>query len=367
MKKQELYLLEKHAQLKQIITNGMEKTFPAYFFNAIGCGLVKVFRLKNQPPWPVNACVLGVLLFLPGLGVAIATKEIFQWKETGLFILTLGVIAYLAPIVSHINLVYNVLPGIRDDLVDSIISVEDLHKLHSWLNALWSFRKWMVFIVSAGLFWTILIMGGLSGASGGLTGLGILTLNLAIDPFFVIPFYFIFHMLTLPFQLAGYRLNLYESDPANSEVIQRLISMLNVYIYILAGYIALLTAFVSLSSAISWIVYVTVLFGWIPTTLQFLINQYAIRKIIIRAKWQNLNHLQIQIREIQNTDLRKTSEETIIRLNQLMDLHDRISAKPNSILNLGTGLSFMNQLLLPVLGWFLGNLDKLLKLLTRTP
>ena len=367
MNNQETDLLEKRAELKQIITEGMEKTFPAYFFNAIGRGLVKVFRLKNQPHWSINALILGVLLFLPGIAVAIATKEIFQWREAHLFLLVLGVFAYLAPIVSHINLVYNVLPGIRDDLVDSIMTVEDLRKLHSWLEVLWSFRKWIAFIISAGLLWMVMAIVGYGRVLGSFVGFGILTLNFLIDPFFLIPFYVIFHMLTLPFELAGYRLNLYESDPVNSEVIQRLIYILNVYIYLVAGYTAVVTVFVSLNLITSWFVFVSVLIGWVPTILQFLVNQYAIRKIIIRAKWQNLNRLQAQIRELQNTNLTNTSEDKITRLNQLMDLHDRISAKPNSPLNWSTGISFLNQLMLPLLGLFLGNIDKLLKLLARTP
>ncbi len=367
MNNQEADLLEKRAELKQIITEGMEKTFPAHIFNAIGRGLVKALRLKNQPHWSVDALILGVLLFLPSIAVAIATRELFQWKEIHLFLIALGALAYLAPIVSHINVVYNVLPGIRDELVDSITSVADLRKLHSWLNIMWSFHNWIEFMISAGLLWTIITTVAFNRAMGGFMGFSILTLNWLIGPFFVIPLYVIFRMLTFPFELASYRLNLYESDPANSEVIQRLVYILNVYVYILAGYIAVNTAIVSLNPITFWLVYPNILLGWVPTILQFLVNQYAIRKIIIRAKWQNLNRIQAQIRELQNNNLAEVPEDTITRLNRLMDLHDRISAKPNSTLNWSTGLSFLNQLMLPLLGLFLGNIDKLLKLLARTP
>ena len=112
-----------------------------------------------------------------------------------------------------------------------------------------------------------------------------------------------------------------------------------------------------------WIIWVNILLGWLPTITQFLVNQYAIRKIIISAKWRNLNRIQEQIKDLQNVNLKEAPEATIARINQLMDLHDRIGAKPNSILSWSTGLSFLNQLMLPVLGSLLGNIDKLLKLI----
>jgi len=179
--------------------------------------------------------------------------------------------------------------------------------------------------------------------------------------------YIILRTLTLPIKLADCQLNIYESDPANSEVVQRLIYVLNVYIYLVAGYCAIGTMLGALISELSWSVWGFIFLGWTPTIIQFLVNQYAIRKIIIDAKWRNLSRLQTRIQELQNDALTDAPDKAIIQLNQLMDLHDRISAKPNSALNWGTGLSFLNQLLLPLLGLLLGNMDKLLKLLARTP
>jgi len=367
MMEDEAALQEKRAELKRVINEGMEKTFPAYFFNAVGRGLRKVFRLKKQPHWSVSAFVLGVLMYLPGIMVAVATREIFQWKEVRVLYVALIALAYLAPIVSHINVVYNVLPGIRDELVDSIQSIEDLDKLQSWMNAFWSLRKWLAFVVWCGLLYGIVSTIGFSLSLGSFLGFGLTTLTFSVGPFFVIPLLVIFYMLTLPSQLADYHLNLYESDPANSEIILRLNNTLNVYLYILAGYVAISTALISLNPATTWFVFVIILIGWIPTILQFLINQYAMRKIIITAKWGILNRLQAQIKEVQKNKLIDVADTTLALLNQLMDLHDRISAKPNSILTWGTGLSFLNQLMLPLLGLLLGNLDKLLKLLARTP
>jgi hypothetical protein len=46
-----------------------------------------------------------------------------------------------------------------------------------------------------------------------------------------------------------------------------------------------------------------------------------------------------------------------------LNYHDRIATTRNSALNLRTGLSFVNSLLLPLLAFVLGNLDKIFALL----
>lgn len=43
-----------------------------------------------------------------------------------------------------------------------------------------------------------------------------------------------------------------------------------------------------------------------------------------------------------------------------MDYHDRIKATRNSALDLRAGLNFLNSLLLPLIAFVLGNLDKIL-------
>ena len=119
----------------------------------------------------------------------------------------------------------------------------------------------------------------------------------------------------------------------------------------------------SLNPITYWWIWGSVIVGWLPTISQFFINQYVIRKIIVNAKWSVLNQLQEQIVDLQTKKIRESPEIAIKQINELMDLHDRIRSKPNSMLNLGTGISFLNQMMLPLLGLLLGNVDKLLNLL----
>jgi len=53
-------------------------------------------------------------------------------------------------------------------------------------------------------------------------------LTFLVAPFYVGPLYVVFHTITLPTTLSRSRLRLYESDPINSEIIQRLMYFLNI-------------------------------------------------------------------------------------------------------------------------------------------
>jgi hypothetical protein len=362
---EEMELLKKRAETKQFITAGIQKTFPAYFFNLIGRGLVKIFRLKKRPHWTVDALILGMLIYLPGILVSVATGEIFHWKDIQIYCIGLGVFAYLSPIVCHVNLGYNFLPGIRDSVVDFIQSAEDLKKLEKWLNSLWSFGRWLAFMLVGGFLIGIFETFGFSYANGRFIGAGLTVLFFSIAPFFILSTYVIFYVLTFPAELAGYHLDLYESNPARSEIIQRVIHILNIYLYMVAGYVAVGTALVTINPSTRWWMYFVICLGWAPTIAQFIANQSAIRKIIVKAKWQNLNRLQKQIRALQNRNLTSVPAAEILRIHHLMDLHDRISGKPNSNLNLSTGFNLLNQLMLPLLGLLLGNMDKLIRMITQ--
>jgi hypothetical protein len=56
-------------------------------------------------------------------------------------------------------------------------------------------------------------------------------------------------------------------------------------------------------------------------------------------------------------------KNNIEAINRLMDYHERVRATPNSTLSLGTGLNFVNQLALPLIGLLVANIDKLRQVL----
>ena len=350
-------LLQKRNELKEEINKRIENTIPAYFYNLVGDALTRSFRLKKRPHWAVDAAVLFVLIYLPASLVSVLTGEVYKWETIHFFYVALAVAIFSAPTVNHINITGNVLSGLRDNVVDSIQDVKSLNAFSEWLSA-FSVQKWLIFNMVFGipyyLIWTI----SESLYMGAFVGFGVAAFNLVIL-YYISVWYTIFKMLTLPSALSELNLNIYEPDPANSKVIKYLIYMLNVYLYYYVSVVALVTAIMSFFPA-SWMLWLILFMGWLPSIAQFIANQYAVRKIIITAKWRKLDELQGQIKELQTVNLKDAPEATIVRINQLMDLHDRISGKPNNMLNWNTGLSLLNQLMLPLLGVLLGNIDKVI-------
>jgi hypothetical protein len=106
------------------------------------------------------------------------------------------------------------------------------------------------------------------------------------------------------------------------------------------------------------------LVGWVTITAWFIVNQYALTQIATRAKRKKLSEIQAKIEKLEaEEDI--ADQKTIEAMNRLMDYHDRIKATRNSMLDLRAVLNFLNSLLLPLIGFLLGNLDKLLELLKR--
>lgn len=132
--------------------------------------------------------------------------------------------------------------------------------------------------------------------------------------------------------------------------------MLNAYLYYVAGYVAFLTV-VGIWRVTDWLIWGNMLLGWIPTTAQFIVNQVYIRRIVLSAKWRYLARLQKAIQELQRTDWIQASDTSIARINQLMDLHERVHARRDTSLNWNAWFNFLSQLLLPLAGLLVGNLD----------
>jgi hypothetical protein len=100
---------------------------------------------------------------------------------------------------------------------------------------------------------------------------------------------------------------------------------------------------------------------WGLLAVLFVIIQAALSKIIARAKWKTLNEIQSQIERLRSQE-EIPSEKTLAHLSQLMDYHDRVKATRNSALDLRSGLSFINSLLLPLLAFLLANLGEIVTL-----
>lgn len=257
MHTRDITLVEKHAEVKQFIDDGIAKTFPAYWFDKAGKALQELFHLSQPPHWTVGAFVWLLVTHVPGLLIAIFLKETLQWGNGQWFYVSMMPLAYIAAVFCYVNVVYNVLPGIRDHIVDAILTIGDLDKLKGWLEEFWSVRRWQIFTLVVGELLAIIVIAGASLRIGEYIGIGLTLASLSIGPFWMGAVYIIFRMLMLLPQIATYQLEIYDLDPVNSEVIQRLTFTINTYLYILALYLALPTTLLSLNPVINWVIWVT--------------------------------------------------------------------------------------------------------------
>ena len=88
--------------------------------------------------------------------------------------------------------------------------------------------------------------------------------------------------------------------------------------------------------------------------------------MIRRAKWKTLNEIQVKVEKLQ-TSKNFGNQETMDAVKRLMDYHDRVKATRDSALDFRAYLDFINSLLLPLLAFLLGNLDKVLSLFSTKP
>ena len=102
--------------------------------------------------------------------------------------------------------------------------------------------------------------------------------------------------------------------------------------------------------------------GWTVIITQFLLTRSTLGAITNRAKWVTLNRIRTNINALEATgDL--SDKDTAERLFRLADIHKQIMASKTNTLDLKSVSTLISQLMLPLLGLLLGNLDKLLKLL----
>jgi hypothetical protein len=308
------------------------------------------------------AFLLLVTLIL-GLLTAILLNEEERFAELGpLAILGVG-LAFGSVVVAGYNM-DRVLAALHDSLVDAIESEADLDDLRTWLVNTRASAKSLSFSVIGGVCSGAAMMLLLSAARSRFIGFGLTIWALLSGVCFGIALYYLALMIMLPIRLSRYRYKIYEANPSGSIVVSGLARTLNSRAYLVAACVAVLTLFVTSSRAFAKLGILVVLAGWIPVTMQFIINQTSLRQIIIAAKSRTLGEIEAEVAVLrQGTWL--TDRETMESLNRLLDYHDRIQRTPDSKLDLRAGLHLVSQLLLPVIAFVLANLDWFIALVQR--
>lgn len=351
-------LTAKRDWLKHEITTGVDSLLDGLIFDRVSRFIQRFSGRPNPPSIYFTTVIIALLLMLPGLATTIVLGESEKLQQIGLVNFIYLGFSLIALISARINLRY-FFGNMRDYIVDSINSLDDLSKLDRSLSKFWSIQSAWSFGFVFGLILATAIVKFTSDSTGSFIGVGTTISTFLASTLNGVVVYYVFQMLFLPWSLSRYHFELYEPNPSHSMIIMQLSHSFNVYTYILAIYAAAFTLWVG-SNPITASSNAIVLFtNWLPLVAQFIGNHLSMGRIIRTAKWEILAKIESQIRLLQNEANTKDRKALEI-ITQLSDYHDRISKTPNSALDFGTGLSFLNQLLLPLLAFGITNWNKIL-------
>jgi hypothetical protein len=359
-------LMNRRDELKRQLLVGQNMTLMDKVFDETERMIRALTRMSGPVSIYASSVIILLVIVIPGLLISLLLGETERLADLGLAGIVFVGLGLAALISAKVNVGF-VLASFRDHIIDAIESVENLSDLECWLaDVCWNRKKNLACSVAFGILFGGIGIFLVSAMQEEFIGLALSFWVLVGTALLGIAIYFVLLMVFLPLRISRYQFKLFAAGPSRSEVIIHLSRILNRYAYVIAAFSAVLTLYFGIffgtDKSWTWFALLVIFTGWLPVTLQFIANQTAIGKIIATAKWKTLNVVQAKIERLhEDSDL--TDRETIETLNYLMDYHDRIAAARGSALGLGTGLSFFNQLLLPLLAFLLANLDKLLELL----
>ena len=169
-------------------------------------------------------------------------------------------------------------------------------------------------------------------------------------------------------KLKEYQFEINVFSPADSEIGSNISEISTKNLYIEASLVALVTLIATssfINQQIRTAMALPVLaFGWTVIITNFLLTRSTLGRIINRTKWKTLNRIRDKMNVIEATgDL--SDKDTAERLLRLADIHRQVMASHTKMFNLKSVITLFSQLMLPLIGLLLGNLDKVLELLKK--
>ncbi len=342
-------------ELENELRDGNRETFVDVLLRWVGRG--------KPASLLVAILIFFALPYLIGLVVAVILGEydrwqrlfgnmfsnpiLFAWATFGLF--TATVTMFIA------NLYFRrIIAVIRDHVLDSIESQETLAIIEDWINFLYNKRLTLLTGIIGGALVSPIIVLINKEAAGVFVGIGHTITSFLFSFQSTLFFGFLLGILAFAYRVQNFELRLFEADPSNSEVIDKLSVSLNGFVYLVAAYGAVQT-FAVVTLQLSFFTSILFIF-WGAIVGIFLLSQYGLAQIIRRSKWKTLNKIQQKITTIQNKSSALSKDEKE-NLNWLLEYHDRVKMTRNSAFDWNAGLSFLNSMLLPLIGFMLGNLD----------
>jgi hypothetical protein len=360
---EEAEVTQRREELKRQLAAGEYKTLIDLLLDGTGDLIKKLTRSPEPPSYWYSAMVIALVTLLIAYLTSLLLREFYLFRNGCAVNILVGILfegMTLACVIAVKKYTDVLLRTAREKLLDAIQSSEDLADLQQWLDVFSNLGKSLFFSLAFGILASSYAIIYFPAIGRGFIGFGpsILAVIGYVQGGMAL-YYSLFLFLPFPVRLSRYQLKLNPVNPGSSEVIDSLSDTLSYLVYASAIFLAFFTFFLVFTGTFSLLnIILSVVVGWGPLIVIFLIGQYALAQIITRAKWTKLNEIQAKI-EMLEAEEDVPSEKTLAHLGKLMDYYDRIKATRNSALNLRAGLNFLNSLLLPLLAFILGNLDQM--------
>jgi len=297
---------------------------------------------------------LAVIVPLPTIAVSFVLEETNQWAALGL--IWVGYLEYglLGAVIAQFA-TKHILSNMRKNVVDKIENINDLENFRQIISYSWETPYYRLFVTLFTVFWATTFSLVNSLFIKEFVGFGLVLGTIIFGLIASGTLYLLLWFIYFTSKLGAYNYKLNIVSPRESELIFQLSNIFKTTLYYVTGSFFVGTAINSFNDFSVWLVVVVC---WIPTILLFVKSQSVLGQIITTAKWKTLNQLQKKIKEYHDGDI--SSKNNIENINRLMDYHERIQTTRNSTFDLKTGLGFLNQLALPLLGFLLANIEVVL-------
>ena len=363
---------KRRQEIKAEINGGKYRSLARVILDGTGRIIQRLTSSEKPPSFWYNSLVFAVVTQLFCTSIAIPQRSIIanlppeiaiRLTLVGLLGILFGSALVIAAAITHSRL----LTTLSNSVLDTIESEDDLNNLGSWLAASFNMKgQLLVSLVPA-----LIILPLLNVLFSILTeiSIGIVTHIVAIiagfQTFVALPI--VLASFTMPHRLSNYQLKLFSADPSSSEVVDSLSDTVNsilLTVGVLLAFLSVVAALLMPEGGGTTFAFVLLTVPWGLLIVVFISGQYALTKIINKAKWRTLNGIQSQIEALQEQE-EILGEKTLGHINKLLDYHNRIRTTRNSALDIRAGLSFLQSLLLPVVGLLLANLLDVFKILSN--
>lgn len=357
---QQSALDEKRIEVTRKIVAFKEKNAPALIIKLVSRFLPRTVSDQSFLYWILIVILFNLAMWLPGLLISRLFREP-RWDHSIWLTWIVGVQTCMSALLLSFFALQSLLGELATRVVSKMIGHEDLDELLQWIYSSWSITKIIgVVVVYCGL-WTFFGVGGISKIRGEFVGAGPTTTAIIGGILLGVSVNYLIWLILLSQKLAGYSYDLNVVLPARSEIINILTNLFNKHLYITSGFFGIATLVISFIELTN-VVLPMILLGWLVIILQFLVNRFAINKIIETAKWRTLNSLQKQLNHlVKSQDL--SEKEHAEKLSRLTEIYERIVVSKSNTFDLKSLSTFVSQLMLPLLGLVLGNLEKVSALL----